>query len=383
MTVFNTSSTYLLHDLGLSQIALGNISALYFYCAALSLIPYGLWLDYYPTRLPTLLIMSLCVISILLLAFLPSLYTAGLYRAVCGLTNPLIFLVCMRQALTWFPDKTSLAISLIITVGMLGGILQYPFAIAIQQVGWHKALLLDAALGMVLLSFGCGFLSDKVKTYTSQSTTLRHLLTHLKTALSVKENWFCGLFTAFLNLPVMVLAATWGDQYLIMNQGITQSQASLVISMIFFGMIFASPIFGWFADACGSRKKTMFIGGISASAIILVIALIPPVSLLGLIVMFFLLGFACTSQIVSYTVVNEINPLASASTAMSFVSILIYLIGGLGNPIFGGGASFFLNHGYKPVFAAKMAMLFLPMAFVLAIISVFFIRETFKTYEQR
>lgn len=165
MTVFNTSSTYLLDDSGLSQIALGNISALYFYCAALFLIPYGLWLDYYPTRLPSLLLMSLCVMSILLLVPLPSLYTAGLYRAVCGLTNPLIFLVWMRQALTWFPDKTSLAISLIITVGMLGGILQYPFTNAIQQVGWHKALLLDAAFGMVLLSSGYGFLSDNVKTY--------------------------------------------------------------------------------------------------------------------------------------------------------------------------------------------------------------------------
>jgi MFS family permease len=379
MTVFNASSDHLIHSFGFSQIMLGNVSSLYFYCAALSYIPYGLLLDHYPTRFPALIAIFLCTLSVALLAFLPSLFTISLYRALCGFTNALIFLVCMRQAVVWFPKKTSLIISLIITIGMIGGLLQYPFSIVIAHFSWQVALFADASFGLLLCIIGMISLKDPPASLTisREALTLKKLLQHLKSVFTVKENWLGGFFTACLNLPVMVLAAAWGNQYIMANKNVSASEASFVISMIFLGMIFASPFFGWFTDFIQSRKKAMLLGTLGSLISIFVIILFHPSQILWLAVLFFLLGFFCTVQIVSYTIVNEINAPSKASTAMSFVSILIFVIGGLANLIFASISAAFMHAGYAMTFATQMSMLFLPAAFFLALLSIFFLKETY------
>lgn len=369
MTVFNSISTHLVTQFGLSQIEIGNISSLYFYCAAISLVFYGLLLDYYPTRTPGLYIMTLCVLAVFLFAIFPSTITVSIYRIICGLTNPLVFLICMQQAPMWFPRKTSLAISLIITIGMLGGMMQYPFSLVMNHLGRQQALLIDGGLGVLLLILNGYFLADhKTTEKMANQYQLGDLWQHLKQALCVKENWLCGIFTGCLNLPVLVLGATWGDHYLMESRGLSQSTAAFVISMIFFGMIFASPFFGWFADACRSRKRAMFFGSLASILTILMIMLFNHSNLWVLSALFFLLGFMCTSQIISYTVVNEINHTAQASTAMSWVSILIYLIAALGNPLFGAISTHF---------SINKAIFILPIAFIFSLLASLLIRETY------
>lgn len=354
MTVFNASAAALTEQFGLSPVMLGNISSVYFYCAAIALIPYGLLLDHCPTRRPGLIIMGLCVAATILLGMKPTLLTVGLYRAMCGLTNPLVFLICMRQAPMWFPRKLSVAIGLMITVGMLGGMMEYPFSLVAEHVNWRAALLMDAGLGVVLWAQAFLFLRDATR---PKGHGRPQLWKHLKQALLVRENALCGVFTGCLNLPVLLLGATWGDNYLMSSRGLSGSQASLVISMIFFGMIFASPFFGWFAEACRSRKQAMVLGSAASMAVMLAIAFTHTTTVIGLAALFFLLGFMCTSQIISYTVVNEVNLQENTSTAMSLVSILIYGIAAIGNPLFGE----IVKHASE-----QTAILILPIAFVLS-----------------
>ncbi len=361
MTVFNASGVALTQQFGLSSVAIGNVSSIYFYCAALALIPYGLLLDHWPSRGPGLVIMGLCVAATVGLGIWPSLLMLGGYRAVCGLTNPLIFLICMRQAPMWFPRKISVAIGLMITVGMLGGMMEYPFSLIVAAVSWQAALLMDAGLGLVLFGFAFLFLQDLAM---PRSHKQPQLWLYFKKALSVKENFLCGLFTGCLNLPVLLLGATWGDRYLMSSRGLSGSQASLAISMIFFGMIFASPFFGWFADFCRSRRAAMLLGSLASIFIMLAIVLIHTTHVVGLAALFFWLGFMCTSQIISYTVVNEVNSRENTSTAMSLVSILIYGIAAIANPLFG-----------EVVKASSVdaAILILPIAFGLSLMSSLFI----------
>ena len=355
MTVFNSVSTSLQTELGLSSIALGNISSLYFYCAALSLIPYGILLDYVPSRKPGLLVLLVCVLATLWFAWLPSVGSAGLYRVICGLTNPLVFLICMRQAPMWFPNKISLAIGWMITIGMLGGVLQYPFSLLMTHFNWHIALRVDAVLGMLILIFAVCFLKDRAIAIHA-STKWQQIFSHLKQVLFRKNNWLCGIYTGCLNLPVLVLGAMWGDHYLIEIHGLSQDQASFVIGMIFLGMIPASPFFGWFNQIYPSRRGAMMIGAALSIIAALVIVLTSHHSVTFLALLFFILGFMCTSQIISYTVVNEVNPIMQSSTAMGVVSMIIYAIGGLANPLFGA-------------LSIHAAFLLLPAAFILSLLA--------------
>ena len=110
----------------------------------------------------------------------------------------------------------------------------------------------------------------------------------------------------------------------------------------------------------------MILGNLASIGIMLAIALTHTTDVGWLAVLFFLLGFMCTSQIISYTVVNEVNLRENASTAMSLVSILIYGIAAIGNPLFGEIVRMSsVNH----------AILILPLAFGLSLISSFFIKE--------
>ncbi len=366
MTIFNSVSGHLQSDLGLSAVALGNLSSLYFYGAALSMLPYGILLDYYPSRWPGVLILLACVLATLLFAGMPSVFSAGLYRVVCGLTNPMVFLICMRQAPMWFPRKISMTIGWMITVGMLGGVLQYPFSLLMGATSWHAALWVDVCLGAVILIFAYCFLHDQAAAQRAPSKW-QDIFVHLKAVMLRKNNWLCGIYTGCLNLPVLVLGALWGDHYLMQTQSLSQDQASFVVSMIFLGMIPASPFFGWFGQACRSYRQAMIVGALLSIAAVMLIAMTRHPHLLYLAILFFMLGFMCTAQIISYAVVNEVNPILQSSTAMSLVSMIIYAIGGLANPIFGGVES---------LFSAHTAFLLLPLAFTFSLIVSFFSKTT-------
>ena len=99
--------------------------------------------------------------------------------------------------------------------------------------------------------------------------------------------------------------------------------------------------------------------------------------------LFFLLGFVCTSQIISYTVVNEANPTANVSTAMSLVSVVVYGLGGIGNPIFGGVVSHFLSLHYSNIFASNMGMAVLTLAFLLSLLAAFGLGRALKINPMR
>lgn len=377
MTLFSTINKIISQEFNLDSVAIGALSSLYFYAAAITLIPFGLMLDYRPTRKPTLFIAFLLFISILLFAAKPSLATAGLYRFACGLNNSLIFLVCMRQAPMWFPKHLSLTISLIITLGMFGGLMQTPFSILITCYGWHSALYIDALIGFVIFSIAFIGLKDNInyqfanfhKTYSRY----KDLWSHLKKALLRKDNWLAGLFAGLLNLPVMVLGAMWGAYYLGHAYQLSDKQASFINSMIFLGMIIASPLIGFFSDYIQSRKTPMILGAL-LSVLASIGLFYTHYHFVALIILFFILGFTCTSQILSYSVVTELNESTEASTSMSLVSIILYLIGGIANPLFG----WLISLGEEQQTGFIPAISLFVIAFIIALLSAVKIKESFK-----
>ena len=376
MTLFSSLSDTMLHSFNISSTQLGFISGLYFFGAAASLIPLGFLLDQHHTRKLTLSIVVLLCASVLFFAVQPGLISVSLYRLFCGIGNSLAFLLCMRQAAVWFPKRLSLTISLMITIGMLGGMMQIPFSAFIAKFNWEYGLYLNAIVSVFILGLLFLWLSEKIELHHSaerQLFSLKNVWKHFNVAMRNKQNWLCAIFAGLLNLPVMVLGALWGGYYLIHVHHLNNEQASFINSMIFFGMIIASPLIGWLSDKMHSRKIPMLIG--SFLSVIMSLGLFYfSHSFLELSILFFMIGFVCTTQIISFSVVTENAEVKSVSIAMGFVSIVFYLIGAVGNPLFGYLMS--LHSGDQ--IDSLLPNLFFILSFAISFLMALFLKESFK-----
>jgi MFS family permease len=146
---------------------------------------------------------------------------------------------------------------------------------------------------------------------------------------------------------------------------------------------FGAPAFGWFSDHLGRRVLPMILGAIISLAIFLVLMYVPNLSLITLITLFFLIGFVTSSQILTYPTIAELNPTVLTAAATSIDSVTIMLSGAIFQPFFGWVVESHWNH--KIVNGVSIysledfnrAMIIMPIAFVIALIIAFFIKETY------
>ncbi len=385
MSSFNTLSIELMRSFAINTTQLGNLSASYFYAAAIFLLPAGLLFDHFSTRKLLLITMCFCIISTIVIAVTQSFILAIICRAILGIGNTFAFLGCMRLVALWFPSsKMAFVMGLIVTLGMLGGVVaQTPLTLLLSIISWHSAILLSAAVGGLFLILIWLFVIDKyVVEYPSFS--LKQSGKNLKKALSNSQNWFCGIYASLLNLTVLLLGALWGNLYLTQGRHLSLTKASVITSMIFIGLIIGAPIMGILSDWIKRRRSLMLWGAGLSLITILLIVYVHAWSWQMLVFWFFLLGFLSSAQVISYPVVIESNENNIASTAMSIVSIMINLAAAVSQLFFGwllkwGGPEFAINTrgAFHPATSFKLALLLLPITFFISLVAAYKTRETY------
>jgi MFS family permease len=182
---------------------------------------------------------------------------------------------------------------------------------------------------------------------------------------------------------VFLLGGLWGMRYLVQTHGLSEVEASYATSMMFVGIIFGSPAFGWFSDHLGRRCMPMILGAVFSLIVMLVLMYVPNLSLTSIIVLFFLIGFVTSSQVLSYPTIAELNPLALTGTAVSVASIIIMSSGMIFDPLFGwllerNWDKTIVNH--EPIYSLhdfNTAMWIMPIAFVIGLVVAFMIKETY------
>ena len=124
-----------------------------------------------------------------------------------------------------------------------------------------------------------------------------------------------------MNMAVAVFGAMMGSLYLMQRLGVDKADAAMVNSMLFLGAIIGGPFIGWCSDKLALRILPMKLGAL-ASLITFLFILYAPVSLGGMSVLFFLLGFFTASQVISYALVAESTSPTMTAMALSVVSLL-------------------------------------------------------------
>lgn len=391
LNLFNAIAVDLMRDFQLDAAQLGHLSSMYFYANAIFLFPAGLMLDRFSTKKLLLFAVTLCTIGTFMFGIATTYHSAAIGRFLVGTGAAFCFLSCIRISSRWFPpSKMAFVTGIVVTVAMLGGLVaQTPFALLSNAVGWRHAVMFDAALGVVIAAAIAFFVQDRPPGSHEVAKTEKEALksigfwSSIRLVVANRYNWLGGVYTSLLNLPVFLLGALWGINYLVQVHHISAVQASYATTLFFLGVIFGSPLFGWFSDSIGRRVLPMIVGAIASLIVILILMYVPNLSLTSIIILFFLIGFTTSSQVLSYPAIAELNPIALTGTAVSICSVLIMSSGAIFQPLFGWLMALNWDHAMlndAPLYSASdflNAMMIMPMAFVLGLIITFFIKETF------
>lgn len=383
LNMFNAVNPSLMKTFHVGVEGTGNLSAYYFYADVLLLFPAGIILDRVSTRLLISLAMAVTVLAVILFSLSDSLWQASICRALMGVGGAFCLLSAVRLASRWFPpQRMALVIGLIVTMAMVGGMVaQTPLTLLTDHFGWRHAMLWDGLFGVILWFVVLIGVKDKPPGFKAD-----HAISHgkfwgsLAKVLINPQNWLVGLFVSLMNLPVFLLGGNWGSLYLVEVDHLARNAASWVIMFFFLGLIIGSPVLGAWSDYWRRRKAPMLISSAAAIAVVLVM-MWAKLSLVGVVSVFFLLGFITGAQVIGYPLIAESNPISLTGTAEGLGSVLI-MAGGFTVPWFAALMDWHWTHhslNGLPLYSVAdfdLALAIMPIGFLIAFIASLFCKES-------
>lgn len=382
INLFNAVSSELTTELNLTSSQLGYLASVFFYGNLLFLFPAGLLLDRFSVRNLLLVAFFITLVSSYVFSTTSSFVVMNITRFIIGLMGSLCFLPSIKLASRWFkPQQMALAIGIVTTMGMLGGMLaQTPLVLLVQKIGWRAAIQAITNFGVLLIFIQLIFIKDEPKKLEKidaleqkhvEKIGFWHCLTK---TLANTQNWYASIYICLVNLPIYILGIAWGVPYLTQMHNLTQIQASHATAMIFIGMMLGCPLAGAISDRIGLRKPPMLFGAILTLIAVLIIMFTPTLPAWIMIGEFLFLGLASGWQVIGYPVLAESNPHEITGVSTSLGSILI-VSGGTLIPVFGYLLNFTGNTVYTATdFTRAHGMMIAGL--LVAIIVAWLIKET-------
>jgi MFS family permease len=368
-------------QLNASQISL--LGSAFLWGNVIFLLPAGLLLDKFGSRRTILYSLAVSILGVVIFAIAKSFALAFLARFMTGIGNAFCFVSLVVLVSRWFPsNKQAFAMGILVNMAFVGGMFAHtPLVMLLHAYGWQNIMWANAVLGALIWVLIYQFvknypehLSEKYAHSSHESLGFFESLKYIVTS----QNVSAGLYTSCLNLPIMVLCALWGMQYLQVVQGMTVYQASNAVSMIFLGSMLGCPLAGFISDKIQKRKPVMWVG--AWCALVLSIPLVLSdyhLSFSAMMFIFFSLGVVTSAQVISYPLIAESNASQYSGRACSIASFIIMGGGMLAQMLFG----YLLSLNASPQQAVsvdqfKLAMYLFPVSIIIALIAMAVMKET-------
>lgn len=380
-------NTTLMKAFNIGGVELGNLAACYFYAYLFLMIPAGLLLDRFGPRKTTTIAIAVCAVGSMVFAAADTVMVAGIGRFLTGAGAAFAAVNCLKLIANWFPFRQfALMTGLMMTIAMLGAVGgQAPLAAFVDALEWRQAMQTIGIAGLGLALVFWVVVRDRAPDHVRERhivSTKISLKESLKLIFKNSQSWWLSVYSGFAFAPVMVFGGLWGVSFMAEAYGLSSNMAAQTVSLIFIGFAVGAPIFGWFSDWIGKRRIVMMIGTIVSLLTISIVIYLPGISVFGLIFLLFLFGFSISSFLLCFTMIREINIPILAATAIGFMNAFDALFGAVSDPLTGK----FLDMGWDgklvdgarifSVSAYKSAFLTLPIYLIIAIFTLFRIKET-------
>ena len=319
MSYFNALAPSFLAAGTYNQHQLGALSATYYYGNVVGLIPAGYLLDIFSLRKVMLLAILGSILGALLLVFAHQFSIALLARFCCGLFGGTFSFIGGIRILANIAEKRfALFMGVFLTAGMLGGSLcQYPLLWISHHIGTHYSILTMFCVGLLIWMFNLVFLHPKEPHVKKKSP--ENSLHTWRTIFKNYRNWTDSLLVIFIDSPFTILGTLWGIITLTSIYHFSNSISALIISLMFFGSMLGSPLFGAWSMRVKNQATLICTAMILMCLFSAALVLLPHPGALVVAAIFFGLGFLTGSQTIAFTwLISNMKPeLIGRNSAMN------------------------------------------------------------------
>lgn len=378
----------LMRQYHLSGVEVGGLSACYYHAYVPMQIIVGLLMDRYgPRRLLTLACL-LCASGTYLFATGINLMVAEMGRFLVGFGSAFAFVGALKLATIWLPpNRFALVSGIILCLGMLGAMVgDMLLRTLVDQIGWQVTLYAAAGMGVFLTAILWTIVRDRNPSHADlnrHQLNFRALVQGLWGAIINPQIWLNGFVGFLLYLSLSAFAELWGIPYLEQAHSLSKVNAADANSMVFLGWAVGGPLWGWLSDYIQRRRMPIMIASCLALILACVLFYMPHLSLVPIYILLFAFGVVSSVQILVFSICRETTSIKIAGTAIALTNMFVMVGGNFFQPVIGKfldmgwsgemmeGARVYSAHAYQ------MALSVIPVCIFLAIISTFFIRETY------
>jgi predicted MFS family arabinose efflux permease len=245
---------------------IGVFSGIYYIGYTLMHIPIGLIIDRIGVKIVLPICVALTSLGLVSLIYSDVFLHATLGRLLVGIASSASVLGIFKVVQTGFGEKKfSKMVGFSVTIGLLGAMYGgMPLDNLIKIYGWHTIINFFIFFG---LSFALvlPFFLPKMN-HKPQPLSIKSLMQDIKTLLYNPRIILLSLIGGLMVGPVEGFADGWGTLFFQHIYDMDRQTASILPSMIFFGMCFGCIIIGHFTEKTQMHNQVV----IASSAIMLV-----------------------------------------------------------------------------------------------------------------
>lgn len=306
---------------------IGLLSSAYFYAYAGLMIPAGVLIDAFGVRRVVAGGGAIMGLGTLVMAAAASQGPLFAGRFAVGLGATVTFIGALKIAATWFPPSHFGTLSAITaTVGILGSLVAtYPLASLVALAGWRGAFWLIGLATLAVALLCLMVVRDRPAGVAADAAAVPTMGKILAGALEVLANchtWppFLAFFCFYAAMGNVML---WAVPYLRDVYGLSTPQAALYATATSVALLFSAPLTGFLSDRVVRRRKlpyTVMTACLFALWVVFV-ATLGRLPLSGVYVLFFAMGIAGGSFVLTWPLGREVNPPHLAGIAVAVVNL--------------------------------------------------------------
>lgn len=310
--------------IGAAQLATFTMLQLLVY--ALMQVPVGLLVDRFGPRAVMLagtLLLTGAQVGFALAESYPAALVARLF---VGMGDAMTFICVLRLVSRWFPARrVPLITQLTGTLGQLGAILAaVPMTVALRELGWTRAYLTTASLG-VLLAAGLVLV---VRDAPEQRRLVGPRLSLGAVRRSLAASWAhpgtrLGFWMHFTTqFSATTLSLLWGYPFLVQGEGLSSATAGVLLSLIVVAAMWSGPVLGYLVGRHPWHRSTIVISIVVAIVVTWTAVLAWPgtAPLWLLVVLTQVVGVGGPASVIGFDLARTSNPAERLASATGIIN---------------------------------------------------------------
>lgn len=371
-TIFNE-----LQQAGLDVKSISALGAVYMYSYAASQLLAGVFADRYGGVRILLMGGSMFTAGTIGFPFAEHLWLMYFFRFLTGFGAGTVFLGVAKLLADLFSAKFAMAMGIILVLGYIGPTAGTMIVFLIKAVGWQWAMAIPGMIAVAAL-LGVAALMRGTIVPVTRGQSLQPLFTIAKQG----RMWLLWLTSSVVFGSYYVLLAQIGQKSITDFGGISAEKAATCIMIMTIMVALNNMGVNGIVKLCGNRRKIAAAGGIIctfAGGIAGWFAFSHGLGLTGVLAAFFLIAVPAGFFPLYSTIAKELAPAEYTGLSVALINFMAFVFIALFQNISGRILQGFTAvNGVFPPEAYAGIFLFIGLAAIPAVISVFFVPETGK-----